>query len=729
MSPITSSPLRRRLSAIGAIALTGAALTPSSAFAFGTVNNLLDQRSEHERITRLALQCGAGQQAPACFQPVSLDNVAGKGGTWGGVGAADNLMMHKLSDEDFWHCDNADYLQPASNGGKRYKRSRTQALNALRDCIRWGRAMLYDGVVGTPGATFDAARLPAGTPLWGALRESRNLVGRDGKVAAADVGSCTFNGVSLLGNPKCNVLEPWGYVLHMAEDFYSHTNWADRADPARPLSVDNPPGLGIGAVAPFLDLRRGTPPADAEIPADFTGGCYTLVNVPLVGACVGRVKHGDSSSGLNKDKELIDPLSGSVSDPITPRAKITVDGTTNARRAVDGAVAEARRQWAVLRGELIQRYGVADGSKMACVLTMDRASVCNARSVVAAIDTSPGDDAAQAAGRGLLRRLTADDRVSVLTFDSTTGDQDPDDFTAPRGARIDDARTGDRPGDPSTTVTPGVERADDPSVVAQPDPAGTTSTPADQVPPGGDHESPGDTAGQPRPASVPAAAASRAAPAAPVAVAAAAEGPGQAPADAVASATALLANDDAPSGQRGVVIVTNRIGDAAALVARIDEAAQTGAMVSMIRIGEAIPGPVLAAVERSGGTAVAVPRSGDVAPGTAAATIVDGGLTRLGDALGADQEATLSDGAAPLLGITDRGVDAHAVAPLDDDVRLVVRALEQPVKVVVTDAATGTARRDTARSGDRASLPLRADGTYTVRIAGPDGRRYTAAVD
>ncbi|MCC7271949.1 MAG: hypothetical protein IT561_04720 [Alphaproteobacteria bacterium] len=138
---------------------------------------------------------------------------------------------------------------------------------------------------------------------------------------------------------------------------------------------------------------------------------------------------------------------------------------------------------------------------------------------------------------------------------------------------------------------------------------------------------------------------------------------------------------------------------------------------------------MLAAVERSGGTAVAVPRSGDVAPGTAAATIVDGGLTRLGDALGADQEATLSDGAAPLLGITDRGVDAHAVAPLDDDVRLVVRALEQPVRVVVTDAATGTVRRDTARSGDRASLPLRADGTYTVRIAGPDGRRYTAAVD
>ena len=57
-------------------------LTAWSAQAFGTAN-LLGQNAEHEKITRLAL---AGQG----FERKSLDELAGKGGTFGAVGAPDN---------------------------------------------------------------------------------------------------------------------------------------------------------------------------------------------------------------------------------------------------------------------------------------------------------------------------------------------------------------------------------------------------------------------------------------------------------------------------------------------------------------------------------------------------------------------------------------------------------------------------------------------------------------
>ncbi len=201
-------------------------------------------------------------------------------------------------------------------------------------------------------------------------------------------------------------------------------------------------------MAPFLDLRRAAGPADDQIPADFTGGCFTGVTTNWLW-CSGHVKHSDD---INKDKELIDTATGVVSDPVSPRSAIVVGGVSNGQRAVDDAAKEARRQWAVLRAELIQRFGAAKGATMACALTMDDTSVCNTRNIVAVVDTSTtparttGARAAQAtdtpsaaAGQALLDRLTPSDRVSVLTFDSSDGAQDADPFTAPRDAAIDEA--------------------------------------------------------------------------------------------------------------------------------------------------------------------------------------------------------------------------------------------------------------------------------------------------
>ena len=68
---------------------------------------------------------------------------------------------------------------------------------------------------------------------------------------------------------------------------------------------------------------------------------------------------------LNKDEGLVDPASGATSDPRTDRGKIG----TNFNRAVAGAIAEARRQWADMSAELVSRYGAAKGNLMICAIT------------------------------------------------------------------------------------------------------------------------------------------------------------------------------------------------------------------------------------------------------------------------------------------------------------------------------------------------------------------------
>jgi len=127
------------------------------------------------------------------------------------------------------------------------------------------------------------------------------------------------------------------------------------------------------------------------------------------------------------------------------------------------------------------------------------------------------------------------------------------------------------------------------------------------------------------------------------------------------------------------------------------------------------------------GAVLALPAA-DGHPADAADAVLGAGLTRMTDPLGADREAILSDGDAPVDGITDKGLDVHQVAPLDDDATVVVRAQDAPLRVAVDDAVHGTSRTATARPGEPARLALRAGGDYEVHIDGPSGRAYTAAV-
>ena len=161
--------------------------------------------------------------------------------------------------------------------------------------------------------------------------------------------------------PSAGSIEGLGRALHGAQDFYAHSNWADEADPARPIGDDNPPGLNLPGPSPVLDLRSATTPS---VPSDLTTGCYVPRDeVPGVGECERRVTH----AALNKDRGLIDPDTGKATGPTTPRGMVE----DNFAKAVTGAIAETRRQWQDFRSELTARYGEERAEVMICVLTHD----------------------------------------------------------------------------------------------------------------------------------------------------------------------------------------------------------------------------------------------------------------------------------------------------------------------------------------------------------------------
>ena len=266
-------------------------LAPGSAAAFGTID-AGGQNREHERITRAALACvGDGGTEPNCFEPKSMDYLAGHDREFGAVGAPDNDELSNPAA----HCDNADFLAAG------YPRARDQATAAL-------------SAVWTSSA-------PGSARVWTAERPPR----RRGQVIAGEVNldpECNPREAEEV-RAKCASLEGLGRVLHGAQDFYAHSNWADEADPARPIKDANPPGLNLPGPSPVLDLRSGTAPS---VPLDLTTGCFVVKDeVPGVGECAARVTH----AALNKDRGLIDPATGGQP---TRQHRAAWWGTTSPRR-------------------------------------------------------------------------------------------------------------------------------------------------------------------------------------------------------------------------------------------------------------------------------------------------------------------------------------------------------------------------------------------------------------
>ena len=314
--------------ALAVVAVT--ASTPGSAAAFGTIASG-GQNREHERITRAALACAADPASDTdCFEPKTLDLLAGYGREFGAVGAPDRDELSLPAA----HCDNADFL------AGEYPRARDEATGAVVECVDQLRLRFREAVE-SAGALLDG----------------------DGDVRPDQVdlaAPCNFTDAGD-ARAKCSVVEALGRVLHGAQDFYAHSNWADAPDPTRPVGVDNPPGMNLPGPSSVLELRSSAAPI---IPPELTGGCFAPRDqVPGVGECEGRITH----AGLNKDRGLIDPVSGSATQPTTPRGMVG----DNFSKAVTGAIAESRRQWEDLRSELRERYGAERAQTMVCSLTHD----------------------------------------------------------------------------------------------------------------------------------------------------------------------------------------------------------------------------------------------------------------------------------------------------------------------------------------------------------------------
>ncbi len=317
--------MRRTRVVGGAIGLGLAGMAGPAALAFGTTHSL-GQNAEHERITRHALACPAAGRD--CFQPASLDELAGARLSFGAVGAPDRgdlIFQHKA------HCDSGDHLDIPG-----YAHSAADARANLDSCRDWAELNLGKAVV-------DAGR----------------LVGADGRLKASQIGMpCVFLG-RIGGRAKCDVLQDFGLTLHVSQDFYAHTNWVDRPDPALPVGPANPPGLGRSGPAPWISLRG---PATAP-PPGLISGCF--VALPETRFCNegpgGRVKH----AALNKDEGVIDPAVGGGA---TVRGRLN----DNFRRAVLAAIDDTADKWALLRERLTRTYGAARGALMACAISHDR---------------------------------------------------------------------------------------------------------------------------------------------------------------------------------------------------------------------------------------------------------------------------------------------------------------------------------------------------------------------
>ena len=297
---------KRTLSILAAASLVAAA---PHALAFGTVKGLLGQNAEHERITRTGL-------AVFNFGPNTMDQLAGKDGTFGAVGAPDN-PTRGLMGTHAAHCDGGDYFNTPG-----YAQTQVNAQAQLTSC----RTYMVNNL---NAAVADAA---------GVVRADMSL----GNVSIS--GGCTFNGVK--GRDKCNVLEDLGLLLHASQDFYSHSNWVDTV--AAPGTVANPPGLNNAIPAAWLTLTGPVAP----FPAGLITGCYDGFPESLY--CGGRVKH----AYLNKD------TTG------------TARGLPAYNLAMAVAAQDTAAKWDEFRQALAVAYGGARASKMICAIKSDTPTAC-----------------------------------------------------------------------------------------------------------------------------------------------------------------------------------------------------------------------------------------------------------------------------------------------------------------------------------------------------------------
>jgi hypothetical protein len=356
LPPIAPAARTRRFRGVTAFAAVTVAVTAASvlgtaprAHAFGTVGHL----AEHERITRAALACGTRKGGPDCFQARSLDQVAGKKGTFGAIGSPDDPRTGEFLTSAA-HCDNADYVD-----GPEYRPvDRQRATAALLSCVAYARARVRAGVRRAADLLDSQGRIKPGE------------VSLKSSVIPPHPADCSFNRIS--GRAKCDVIEEFGRALHAVQDFYSHSNWADTAA-SGPITEHNAPGGRQGVISPLFALF-GPEPSATDVPAWLTTGCFDA-KAAITGERAGctdggrtRLKH----AWINKDTGVIDRDTGTTSCTEKGKNVCTARGQVdqNFARAVRRAIDDSRRQWRDFATAVRQAYP-GRGDRIVCALTHD----------------------------------------------------------------------------------------------------------------------------------------------------------------------------------------------------------------------------------------------------------------------------------------------------------------------------------------------------------------------
>ncbi|KAF2275290.1 uncharacterized protein EI97DRAFT_434507 [Westerdykella ornata] len=339
-------------------------LSLSGTSGFGTINepNIIGQHCEHERITRAAFACPPGISVSdgRCFEELSLHQLAGRSGPEGYVGTGSNGavgapdMLDPVPEGPEAHCDNADFLDDPS-----YPQTRMEATAQLQDCVNHLRERFLEGVEAANKITDEESRI---------IISEVDISTLDCRFSFPELQSHHFS------RSKCSAIEGFGRALHGIQDFYAHSNWADRSEP--PFSAANPPGLERTDYPIFLDLRAENDITE-QVPHNLSTGCFggIFTDGPVGRAghplepgsidCTGRITHGT----LNKDNGIIDAVTGMTSKPgpNTPRSDIP----GNFERAVQGAIKDSRRLWRHFREEIRRTYGTERGNIMVCALVRD----------------------------------------------------------------------------------------------------------------------------------------------------------------------------------------------------------------------------------------------------------------------------------------------------------------------------------------------------------------------
>lgn len=328
---------------------------PAGAVAFGTYDGLHGQSGEHGRITRAGQWCqSSAAEKRNCWHSKAVEDVAGPlsgktpfSSNLGAVAIPDGTLFDIAANDDA-HCDNLDYLIPSEDHAHVYTSdSLGQQRAKLLSCVNYLHDM-FDTAVSTSLQIVDNQ---------GFFRQQN--IRRPGQ-------PCKFSFTitsepPVPANKRCAAVDFYGQALHGAEDFYSHTNWSDRA--VAPFDAENPPGYGQDSLASFLNFRHVDDflPRGAYPSPPFSGGCFVLGHQS---ECDGHVKHDT----LAKDEGYVNPRTGEGTPTGDSNRRARENG--NFGRAVSLAVKQVHDSWSAFQ-DRVKQVDEQDSKQIVCAMVQD----------------------------------------------------------------------------------------------------------------------------------------------------------------------------------------------------------------------------------------------------------------------------------------------------------------------------------------------------------------------